>query len=349
MQRATVQAQGPSSEGDEERERQIRLQLLSWYRVQRRDLPWRRTRDPYAIWISETMLQQTRVTTVLPYYERFLQRFPTVTALAEAPEAELLACWAGLGYYTRARNLQRAARMIREQGKFPAEYAAIRVLPGVGDYTAAAVASIAFGLPHAVVDGNVLRVLSRLDADKTDIALPGARRHFAKLADRLLHRSDAGDSNQALMELGATICTPKNPQCLLCPVQAQCAARRSGRQRDFPVKSPGKKQVSERRAVLWIERNGAILARQRGPKERLMAGFWELPEPTHLPGATHGEVIATFRHSITFHNYCFDVLKADGEPDHTGLKWLSAEELNAIPLSTIFRKALRAVARLQRR
>jgi A/G-specific adenine glycosylase len=293
------------------------------------------------------MLQQTRVTAVLPYYERFLKRFPTVTALAEAPESEVLACWAGLGYYTRARNLQRAARSIQERGSFPTGHAEIRALPGVGDYTAAAVASIAFGLAHAVVDGNVLRVLSRLYADETDIALPMGRRHFAGLADRLLERSDPSDFNQALMELGATICAPKNPQCLVCPLQSMCEARRSGRQQDFPVKSPGKKQVSERRTVLWIERDGEILARQRGPEERLMAGFWELPERAHLPEATDGEVIATFAHSITFHNYRFDVVKGNGEAGQTGLKWLTAEDLNTLPLSTIFRKALRAVGGLK--
>ena len=176
----------------------VRADLLSWYRVHRRDLPWRRTGDPYAIWLSETMLQQTRVTAALPYYERFLKLFPTIEALANAPEAELLACWAGLGYYARARNLQRAAKAMK--GRFPKSHAAIRELPGVGDYTAAAVASIAFGLPHAAVDGNVLRVLSRVYADDTDVAKALGRKRFTAIADLCLDLESPGDFNQALME-----------------------------------------------------------------------------------------------------------------------------------------------------
>src|SRR3984885_2087066 len=191
----------------------IRRKLLEWYRKHKRDLPWRRTQDPYRIWISEVMLQQTRVAAVIPYYERFLTLFPNASALASAAEQNLLAAWAGLGYYSRARNLQKAARAIVELPRFPKDYAALRQLPGVGDYTAAAVASIAFGAPHAVLEGNVLRVLSRLVAERGDIKSQVVRRSLGALAETLLDRRRPGEFNQALMELGATVCLPKQPLC----------------------------------------------------------------------------------------------------------------------------------------
>src|SRR6266516_234894 len=187
-------------------EREFRKALLSWYAGAKRVLPWRETRDPYRIWISEVMLQQTRVAAVIPYYERFLARFPDLATLAAAPEQELLAAWGGLGYYSRARNLQRAAQQMR--GRFPSDYESIRALVGVGDYTAAAVASIAFGLPYAVVDGNVLRVLSRVTNDASDIGSLKTKKRMQALADTLLAQSDPGLYNQALMELGATVCLP---------------------------------------------------------------------------------------------------------------------------------------------
>ena len=208
---------------------QIRLfqrDLLAWFDGHRRDLPWRRTADPYAIWISEIMLQQTRVAAAIPYFERFLGRFPNFEVLADAPESEILTYWAGLGYYYRARNLQKAARVMKHVGAFPETHAEIRALPGIGDYTAAAVASIAFGLPHAAVDGNVLRVLTRVYDDTADIASMRGRRHVAELAAAMLDKSRSGDSNQAVIELGATVCFPKNPQCLVCPVSGICQARK---------------------------------------------------------------------------------------------------------------------------
>ena len=209
----------------------FRSQLLHWFAQNRRDLPWRRTRDPYAIWISEVMLQQTRVAAVIPYYERFLSRFPDLESLAGASETDLLAHWAGLGYYYRARNLQRAARNALEAGTFPADYDGIRHLPGIGEYTAAAVASIAFDLPYPVVDGNVYRVLSRVLNDRTNIASGPARKHFTVLAGAILDRTRPGDFNQAIMELGATVCLPRKPLCLICPVYIPLPgppSRRSG-------------------------------------------------------------------------------------------------------------------------
>ncbi|HWB95145.1 MAG TPA: A/G-specific adenine glycosylase, partial [Bryobacteraceae bacterium] len=202
--------------------------LLAWYARSHRDLPWRRTRDPYRIWISEIMLQQTRAQAVIPYYEKFLDRFPTVEALAEAPEHDVLAAWSGLGYYSRARNLQKAAVAITAAGGFPREYEELRRLPGIGPYTAAAIASIAFGLPHAVLDGNVMRVVARLENDPADIASPKTRARFQQRAQELLDPREAGHFNQAIMELGATLCLPRAPQCLLCPVAGECRALAAG-------------------------------------------------------------------------------------------------------------------------
>lgn len=326
-----------------QKEARIDLQraLLTWYAQSQRDLPWRKTRDPYAIWLSETMLQQTRVTTVMPYYDKFLQLFPTVSDLAEAPEPTLLSAWAGLGYYYRARNLQKAARLIHELSAFPSTYDSIRALPGVGDYTAAAVASIAFNLPHAVVDGNVLRVLARLFADATDIATARGRQHFAALAQDLLDHDQPSAFNQAVMELGATICLPRNPKCLLCPVSTHCQARESARQHDFPVKATRSKTTMEERTVYWIEQAGAVLAWQRPPDSKLMPGFWELPEPLQLPNLCTATLIGAFRHGITTHNYRFTVYNAP-VPDERGIcEWLNLNELAARPTSTVFQKALR--------
>ncbi|MGH9620412.1 MAG: A/G-specific adenine glycosylase [Bryobacteraceae bacterium] len=321
--------------------RQFQTALLDWYRRNRRDLPWRRTRDPYAIWISEIMLQQTRVTAAIPYYERFLARFPDLAALARAPEPELLACWAGLGYYQRARNLRKAARLIAGKGVFPASYEDIRKLPGIGDYTAAAVASIAFDLPHAAVDGNVLRVLSRVLDDATDIASPSGRKHFAAAASSMLAHQAPGDFNQAMMELGATICLPKDPQCLLCPVAALCRVRANGGSaNDFPVKLAIRKSVRETRRLLWIERGGKVLAWQRPPDARLMPGFWELPEAGQIE-ASIGAKLGSFRHTITFHRYLFEIFEAHAPASEGSCRWLSEEELDSVPTSTILKKALR--------
>jgi A/G-specific adenine glycosylase len=319
--------------------------MLAWFERHKRDLPWRQTNDPYAIWISEIMLQQTRVAAVIPFYERFLKQFPDFRALAAAPESDLLALWAGLGYYYRARNLQRAARQICEQGRFPSGYEDIRSLPGVGEYTSAAVASIGFDLPFAAVDGNVMRVLSRLLADATDVASAIGRRHFGPLANQLLARKQPGAFNQAMMELGATICLPKNPQCLVCPVAGLCRARQIGQQNEFPVKLGRAKRVCEERIVFWIEREEQILLWQRPVDSRLMPGFWELPESLQLPDAKAGKILGEFRHSITFHSYRFAVRKAEA-PDNVGdCRWIGLDSLPTLPVSTIFRKARQVMQR----
>jgi A/G-specific adenine glycosylase len=324
---------------------QLRSRLLTWFAQFKRDLPWRLTNDPYRIWISEIMLQQTRVAAVIPYYERFLNRFPNVEALANAPEEDLLTHWAGLGYYSRARNLQKSAQRIVAAGGFPATYDGICELPGVGDYTAAAVASIAFNLPHAALDGNVFRVLSRLFNDWTNIRSPQARRHFAKLANAMMDPAQPGDFNQAMMELGATVCLPKVPQCLLCPVGGLCRAREAQTQASLPVRVAIQRKAAEHRTVFWIERDGRLLLWQRPADARLMPGFWELPERDQLPQAEAGENIGTFRHGITVHNYRFTIVRC-APPQETGTcRWVSFSDLNCLPSSTVLRKALKLVAR----
>jgi A/G-specific adenine glycosylase len=316
---------------------------LSWYGSVGRDLPWRRTRDPYAIWISEVMLQQTRVAAAIGYYERFIERFPNVQTLADAPETDLLKQWAGLGYYYRARNLQKAARQIAAAGVFPSTFEGLLQLSGVGNYTAAAIASFAFELPHAVLDGNVYRVLSRVLADDTNIASTRARAHFSTVAEHLLDRTDPATYNQAIMELGATVCLPKRPQCLLCPASAVCRARAANTQEQFPVKSKTGKNAPESRTLFWIEQTGRVLAWQRPPHSRLMPGFWELPEVDQLPGAVPGDVLGAFRHGITVHDYRFQVFSASVPADLGTCQWLDLAAADAGPISTVFRKALKVV------
>ena len=232
------------------------LTLLRWYQEFGRELPWRETRDPYAIWLSEIILQQTRVQQGWDYWERFMRRWPTVELLAAASEDEVLREWQGLGYYSRARNLHAAARQIVEMGTFPSDYQLIRQLKGVGDYTAAAIASMAFDLPSAVVDGNVYRVLARHFGISTPINSTEGKKEFAMLAQQLLPEEQAAAYNQAIMDFGAIQCTPHSPACLLCPLQESCAALREGRVEELPVKLK-KLEVKERRLAyiykVWRE------------------------------------------------------------------------------------------------
>jgi A/G-specific adenine glycosylase len=315
--------------------------LLAWYRRGHRDLPWRQTADPYRIWVSEIMLQQTRAQAVIPYYQRFLDRFPAVEALAAAAEEEVLALWAGLGYYSRARNLLRAARQVAAAGGFPREYAAIRALPGIGDYTAAAIASIAFQLPYAVVDGNVLRVMARVENDAADIASQRTRERFRAIARQWMGRSRPGAFNQALMELGATVCLPANPLCRACPLASCCSALREGTVAQLPVKLRQTAPVALAETLLVVRRGGLVLLRQKEAGARRMAGFWELPTPGELPGARAGKSLGEFRHTITHHYYTFTVRAATARADGPQFRWFSPAQLAGIPLSTTARKALR--------
>jgi len=307
--------------------RSLRAKLTRWYDRAKRNLPWRRTRDPYAIWISEVMLQQTRVAAVIPYYERLLRRFPNPAALAQAPERELLAMWSGLGYYSRARNLQKGARLIVERGGFPQDYTSLLELAGVGAYTAAAIASISFGLPHAVVDGNVRRVLTRLVND--------GRADAPEIADRLLDRSNPARWNQAVMELGATICLPREPRCDDCPIAAHCAARLAGTEKDLPLKKAKAATEHHQCTLLVIRRNGRMLL----TPSPLVIGFWDLPEP--FPGARTGPPIGEFTHTITHRHYRFTVREATALGVPKATRWHTEKQLAEIPLSTTARKALR--------
>jgi A/G-specific adenine glycosylase len=223
----------------------FRRELLAWFRRFQRDLPWRRTRDPYRVWLSEIMLQQTRVAAAIPYYECFLDRFPSIRALAAAPQEEVLRLWSGLGYYSRARNLQIAAQQIvsKHNGEFPRTKEAVLALPGIGEYTAAAILSIAFGQEHAVLDGNVARVLARLDAIRGNLQESKRWRALQQTADALLDPSSPGEWNQAMMELGATVCTPRSPQCLICPVAYVCKGRRLGVAELLPEKRKKRQPV----------------------------------------------------------------------------------------------------------
>ncbi|WP_274652898.1 A/G-specific adenine glycosylase [Paenibacillus humicola] len=265
-------------------------ELLGWYLENKRDLPWRQNRDPYRIWVSEVMLQQTRVDTVIPYYERFMNKFPTVAALAAAPEDEVLKCWEGLGYYSRARNLQAGAREVVERhgGIIPGDKQAVSALRGIGPYTAGAVLSIAFNEPEPAVDGNVMRVLSRYFCLEDDIAKPSTRAGLERLAASLIPEGAACDFNQALMELGALVCTPKSPGCLTCPVVAHCEGRAAGREHELPVKTKAKPPRPETRLAALVAGSGAyagcVLVRQRADSG-LLARMWELPHVADPQGA----------------------------------------------------------------
>lgn len=323
--------------------RRIRRRLAEWYEANRRDLPWRRTRDPYRIWISEIMLQQTRVAAVVPFYERFLTTFPDVAALAAAGDTELLQAWTGLGYYSRVRNLRAAARLIVARGSFPDSYTEILALPGVGPYTAAAISSISFGLPEAVLDGNVMRVLARLTLNDKDIRSGDGRAELQAGAQKLLDRANPAGHNQAVMELGATICVPRVPKCKFCPIIQDCQAYISGMATELPVIRRKAENRRLRRTLLVVIRNGNILLWQRAQDAALLAGFWELPEPDQLPEAQFDTLLHEFSHAITNHIYHFHVMMARADRVSPVCQWVPLGDLSAFPLSTVTRKALRGV------
>ena len=259
--------------------RGLRAPLLRWYRRHRRDLPWRRTRDPYAIWVAEIMLQQTRVATVIPYYERFMRRFPDATRLAQASEDDVLSLWSGLGYYRRARALHAGARDVvaRHGGRLPADGRTLQGLPGIGRYTAGAIASIGFGLAEPVLDGNVRRVLARLFAvGGGALSRADEARQLWELAGRLVQGPDPGDLNQALMELGASVCSARDPRCTACPVARRCRALDLGRPEEYPVARPRGPTRRVRVAVAWIHRSGDVLL-ERPSGQSPLRGVWDLP------------------------------------------------------------------------
>lgn len=312
---------------------QLRRSLLRWYDAFRRDLPWRRDRDPYRVWVSEIMLQQTRVAAVLEPYARWIKRFPSVQDLAKAREQSVLALWSGLGYYHRARRLHKAAKVIvrERKGEFPCTAEAWRELPGIGRYTARAIASIAFGEAVAVVDGNVERVLARMFATSDD------RERSWQRAAALLDRARPGDFNEAMMELGATLCTPRAPQCLICPLNDWCQSRGS----EAPKPQPVRRQKQLHYALAC--EGGSVLLVQRSHDAKRMAGMWELPE-INVP---NDEPIATFRHSITDSDYFVAVHPAPGALIpilNANARWCSRKQWEKMALTGLTRKVLRKLA-----
>ena len=338
---------GPEAVFDAEKIAGLRSSLLAWYELNRRDLPWRRTRDPYAIWVSEIMLQQTRVAAVIERYESFLRNFPTIRALAHAADEDVLAQWSGLGYYRRVRLMHRTAKVIalEKDGLMPHTAAGLRTLPGIGAYTSAAIASIAYGEPVAVVDGNVERVIQRLAGWGSDSRSGQAEldRNTVKLANLLLDPTRAGDFNQGMMELGATVCLPKKPKCLSCPLGRVCQTRG-----EHPTPKRAKMRSQDAAFALVIRSQGAhreVLLEQRSGDQTVMPGMWELPalRDTQISGA---QLRMAVRHAIMQVNY-YVRIRTVYEEDADGLivpserrSWVRLHDLPTMPLTGLARKVL---------
>ncbi len=336
----------------------LRSGLLAWFERARRELPWRERRTPYRVWVSEVMLQQTRVEVVVPYYQRFLARFPDIAALAAASEEQVLELWSGLGYYRRARNLLKGARFLAGRGAdFPTAWKEALAVPGIGEYTAAAILSLAHGLPHAAVDGNIVRVLARLFGVKADPTKGPGKRRIRELAAALLDREQPGRWNEAMMELGALVCS-KRPHCLLCPWRGSCVAARTGQQALLPALPARRARVDVIHGVAVIQRAGRLLLRRRGSNVRL-ARMWELPG-CDLVAPVAGElrtglagVLAVApateprwrcRHGITHHRievYGFDCQLQGEVPVGKDWRWETREVAGGLALTGIARKLLR--------
>ena len=302
--------------------------LVHWFQDNRRDLPWRAAYDPYHVWVSEVMLQQTQVETALPYYSRFLAALPTVQALAGADEHEVLTLWAGLGYYSRARNLQAAAKVVVQDygGLIPDDYETLRTLPGIGQYMAGAIMSIAFDKPYPIVDGNVRRVLSRVFGWTGENPKP-----LWEAADRLVHQAEPRIINQALMELGATVCSFRAPRCLVCPVQVECVAFKQGTQDQIPVVKKRPETVRVLLTAVVQRENGLCLMK----KEK---GLWVFPMFAELPSGEFKRA-GTCRHTITHHRLEVNVYTGTLEQPN-GYEWM---DFNAVPVSSLMKK-IQAVA-----
>ncbi|HUI75869.1 MAG TPA: A/G-specific adenine glycosylase [Candidatus Acidoferrum sp.] len=352
--------------------REFRKQLLTWFREFQRPLPWRKSRDPYGIWISEIMLQQTRVAAAIPYYERFLERFPDVQALAEAPQEEVLRMWSGLGYYSRARNLQKAAQQMvaLHKGEFPHTWEAASSLPGIGDYTAAAILSIAFGEKDAVLDGNVARVLARLEAVRGDLRETKRWRELQKTAEKVLDPTAPGDWNQAMMELGAMVCTPRSPQCLLCPVSRFCKARKLGLVERIPEKRAKRTAVEVTLvAAIFMNARGETLllpppsmARKRDADDvpSLVSRMWHFPtlsaakDPLialrelirifKIAGKAPMHALCKVRHTVTYRKvsiFPFRILVRK-LPGVQGSQTIPLHAVSSCPVSNLTRKIAQA-------
>lgn len=367
---------GESSDPEQDRDwiGRVRAGLLAWYDLGHRDLPWRRSGDPYAVLVSEVMLVQTTVEAVVPYFERFLARFPSVEALAEAPEEEVVKAWEGLGYYRRARQLWAAARAIRAEhgGVVPSEPEALRALPGVGPYIAGAVASIAFDRPAPILEANSERVLGRLVACEEPAGSSAFRTRLWGVADRLVRGPAPGRLNQALMELGATVCVPRAPRCLGCPVAHMCRARSAGRQESIPVRRPRAEPLPVREQAALIERQGRHLLLRRGPKG-LWAGFWEFPtiwiegsDPAKRRASVQpeapesafrrltgldlglGPILGSFAFGVTRYRVELAVVRAEDRggpagpsPAHAEIGWFAPADFDGLAMGSAQRKVAR--------
>jgi A/G-specific adenine glycosylase len=347
------------------RGRELALRLLSWFDENRRDLPWRRTKDPYAIWLSEVMLQQTRVKTVLDYFPRFLAAYPTVDKLAKADLSDVLGSWSGLGYYRRARALHAGAREVVEKygGKLPRDAASLRGISGIGPYTAGAISSIAFGAREPLVDGNVARVLARVFAKTCDVRTPAGMKEMWNLAGELVPEKDPGRFNESLMELGATVCVPGEPRCGECPVHDLCEGRARGVAAELPV-AKKKKPPREIDVVALVARRGARLLLGRRRTDGLFGGLWEPPmvelargeRPEAPLGSLLGtrvvglEVAGEQTHVLTHRKIRVTIAKGGlkGEPPTSGgaaydrFEWLDAADLGSLGMSSLARKILLA-------
>jgi A/G-specific adenine glycosylase len=342
--------------------RSLATSVLKWYMAHDRPLPWRGISDPYRVWVSEIMAQQTQVETVIPFYQRWLQRFPTVGALAAASLTEVLVYWEGLGYYARARNLHRAAQLVVGQygGELPRTLEGLRALPGIGAYTAAAIGSMAFGLDAAALDGNIERVLARVFDIRQDVKSTAGRRAMRTLAQSLVPAGQAGDYNQALMDLGATVCTPRAPQCPVCPLRTICQARRLGVQHERPLPRPRAPLPQRQAAAAVVRKNGRVLLIQR-PPEKLLGSLWAFPQsPSHARrpaadlqralrnewglkievGAELATQVQTFSHyRLTLR--VFDCRWTGGSAAGADRKWVRPSALDRYPMG----KADRQIAR----
>ena len=339
------------------RANQLRARLSAWFAEERRALPWRENRDPYRVWISEAMLQQTRVETVLGYFDRFLARFPRIQDLANAEEDDVLALWSGLGYYSRARKLREAAQAVVNDhgGEFPRTRVEALALPGVGPYTAGAVLSIAYDLPEPLVDGNVQRVFARWFALRDQAGSGPLQKKLWAIAEELVpENGGAGDWNQALMELGATVCTPRDPSCSDCPVASLCRAKELGLAHELPVPAPRKKPTDVALDIYVARRDAELLLEKRPPKGR-MAGLWQFPTLERSPGGalfpnefegddpplTPGGIQGELRHTITRYRIRAEVRSAEpAGPLPPNWRWFTPDELEGAALTGMARKVL---------
>ena len=336
--------------------------LIHWFQQEQRELPWRQDQDPYKVWVSEIMLQQTRVDTVIPYFNHFMEKFPTPNALAEADEQDVLKAWEGLGYYSRARNLQTAVKEVVESydSKVPDNEKELGALKGVGPYTRGAILSIAFNIPSPAVDGNVMRVLSRILMIEDDIAKPATRKIFESIIREIISEENPSAFNQGLMELGAIVCTPKNPSCMLCPVQEHCRAFHEGKEKELPIKSSQKKQKRIPYIVVLVQDGMGRYVVQKRPDDGLLANMWEFPMmPLHEYDrnkvqqwfhheygidAGFGTTIDTLKHTFSHVIWDLEVVTGvaqNGTLDYDEARFVTKEELQQLPFPVSHQKIMK--------